>query len=222
MSREERAILKRASEMKYPTDRLGPGSLMIQQSHTNSSRVIMVNSQLTHMVSIKDPEQPLVPSGFENVLASVSSMLNKTDADYKIVAKFVKNEYNYVLIGFDEKNRRYHAWKRVEMEEHSEGFSTMYNNKLMDSLEIGDVVEADTYIQKSTNFDKYMNYQYGRNVNVVYMVSPYVYEDGILVMNGAEHMFNTFRSHTVEINLADNEVLLNWFGDEDHHDVVRD
>ena len=220
MSREEKAILKRASEMKYLTDRLGPGSLMIQQSHTNSSRVIMVNSQLTHMVSIKDPEQPLVPSGFENVLASVSSMLNQTDADYKIVAKFVKNEYNYVLIGFDETNRRYHAWKRVEMEEHSEGFSTMYNNKLMDSLEIGDVVEKGSYIQKSTNFDKYMNYQYGRNVNVVYMVSPYVYEDGILVMNGAEHMFNTFRSHTVEINLADNEVLLNWFGDEDHYQGI--
>lgn len=219
-SREEKAILKRYGDLKYPTDVLGPGSLMIQQSHTNSSRVIMSNSQLTHMVSIKDPDAPLVPTGFENVLASYSSMLDISDATYEVVAKFVKNEYNYILIGYDKKHKRYHAWKRIEMEEHSEGFSTRFNNQFLDSLEIGDTIDKGTYVQKSTNFDKFMNYQYGKNVNVVYLVSPFVYEDGILVMNGAEKMFNTFRAHTVEISLADNEVLLNWFGDEDHYQGI--
>lgn len=217
---KEKHIIKRAKAMQYPTDRLGPGSLMIQQSHTNSSRVIMVNHQLSHAVSIKDPEAPLVPTGFENILASYSSMLDKTDATYEIVAKFVKNDYNYVLIGYDKKHRRYHAWKRVEIEEHSEGFATRYNNNLIDSLEPGDTVEKGTYIVKSENFDRHMNYQYGRNVNVVYVVSPAVYEDGILVMNGAEKMFNTFRSYTFEINLADNEILVNWFGDDDHYQGI--
>lgn len=219
-SREEKAILKRYGELKYPTDVLGPGSLMIQQSHTNSSRVIMSNSQLTHMVSIKDPETPLVPTGFENILGSYSSMLDKADASYEIVAKFVKNEYNYILIGFDKKHRHYHAWRRLEMEEHSEGFSTRFNNQFLDSLEIGDTVDKGVYTHKSTNFDKAMNYQYGKNVNVVYLVSPNVYEDGILVMNGAEKMFNTYRAHTVEISLADNEVLLNWFGDDEHYQGI--
>ena len=219
-SREEKAVLKRAKELKYPTDRLGPGSLMIQQSHTNSSRVIMANSQLTHMVSIKDPEAPLVPTGFENLLAEYSSMLNKADADYEVVAKFEKNPYNYVLIGFDKKKKRYHAWKRVEMEEHSEGFSTRYNNRFMDSLEVGDTIPKGTYVQKSANYDKTMNYEFGRNINVVYLVSPHVYEDGILAMNGVDEMFNTYRSHTVEITLSDNEILLNWYGDEDHYQGI--
>ena len=219
-SREEKAILKRYSDLKYATDILGPGSLMTQQSHINASRMIMVNSQLTHMVSIKDPEAPLVPTGFENVLAKYSSMLCKSDGDYEIVAKFVKNEYNYVLIGYDKKRKHYHAWKRIEMEEHSESFCTRYNNKYLDSLEIGDVVEKDVYTHKSTNFDKYMNYCYGKNVNVVYLVSPYVYEDGILAMNGVNKMFNTYRAHTVEINLADNEILFNWFGDDKHYQGI--
>lgn len=217
MHREEKEVLKRAKELEYLTDRLGPTSLMTQVSHTNSSRVIMLASQFGHMVSIKDPELPLVPTGFENALAQYSPMLYKSDGTYTIVAKFAKNEYSYVLIGYDKERREYHAWKREEVEEHSEGFSTRYDNKFIDSLEIGDTINLGDYVKKSTNFDKHMNYQYGRNINVVYLVSPHVYEDGILAMNGVDEMFNTFRSHTKRIKLGDNEVLVNLYGDSEHY-----
>ncbi|MCM1230204.1 MAG: hypothetical protein NC489_08725 [Ruminococcus flavefaciens] len=139
-------------------------------------------------------------------------MLNQADGNYEIVAKFAKNEYTYVLIGYDPDRKIYHAWKRIEAEEHSEGFSTRYDNKYIDSLEIGDHIDLGDYVQKSTNFDKHMNYQYGKNINVLYLVSPYVYEDGILAMNGVDEMFNTFRSHTKRIKLGDNEVLVNLYG----------
>lgn len=219
-SNKEKSVLKRAKEMKYSTDRLGAGSLMTQQSHTNSSRIIMYNHQLGHAVSVKDPEMPLVPTGFENKLASYGHMLNQSDGDYVVVAKFVKNDYNYVVIGFDKKRKIYHAWKREEVEEHSESFCTRYDNKFLDSLEIGDTIHEGDFVQKSTNYDKFMNYCYGKNVNVVYTVSPHVYEDGILAMNGVDEMFNTYRSYTVEINLADNEVLLNWYGDKEHYQGI--
>lgn len=220
MHREEKEVLKRAKELQYPTDRLGPTSLMTQVSHTNSSRVIMLASQMGHMVSIKDPEQPLVPTGFENVLAEYSPMLYRSEGDYEIVAKFMKNEYNYVLIGYDKKRKEYHAWKRQELEEHFEGFSTRYDNSFIDSLEVGDRVNLGDYVKKSTNFDKHMNYRFGKNINVVYLVSPYVYEDGILAMNGVEEMFNTFRSHTKRVRLADNEILINWYGDKEHYQGI--
>ncbi|MDE6040988.1 MAG: hypothetical protein K2F99_05370, partial [Muribaculaceae bacterium] len=127
MHRMEKEILSRAQKLEYATDRLGPTSLMSQISHINSSRIIMMASQMGHMVSIKNPEMPLVPTGFENKLASYSGMLNKTEDEYKVVAKFQKNDYIYVLIGYDKKKKRYHAWKRIEAEEHSEGFATRYN-----------------------------------------------------------------------------------------------
>ena len=188
MHRAEKEILKRDKQLEYPTDRLGPTSLLTQVSHINSSRVIMLANQMGHMVSIKNPEPPLIP-----------------------------NDYIYVLIGYDKKHKVYHAWKREEAKEHSEGFATRYNNGFIDSLEIGDVVDEGTIIKKSTNFDKHMNYQYGRNVNTVYLVSPYVYEDGILAMNGAEKMFNTFKSNEKHIKLSENEVLINWYGDDDNY-----
>ena len=214
-SREGRAVLARAAELKYDTDIYGPGSLMIHPSHTNSSRVIMANGQLSQRVDIADPEMPLIPTGYENVLARYSHMLDESDGDYKIVGKFVKNDYNYVLIGFDEERRTYHAWKRMEVEEHSEGFSTRYNNEFIDSLEPGDVIKKGDFVVKSENFDKFMNYRYGRNVNIVYVTSTKVYEDGIVAMNGAEHMFDCYKSHTVEIDVSDNEILLNLYGDDE-------
>ena len=212
-----KAILKRADELQYDTDRLSAASLMTQQSHINSSRLIMVATQLTHMVNIKDPEAPLVSTGFENVLANYSSMLVKSDGEYEVVAKFEKNPYVYVLIGYDKKRKHYHAWKRIELDEHSEGFATRYNNNYIDSLEVGDVIPKGTYVTKSDSFDKYMNYRYGKNLNTVYLVSAQVLEDGILAMGGVDHMMNTYRSFTQTISLSENEILLNWYGDEDHY-----
>lgn len=214
---KEQEVMKRAAALKWDTDRLGPSALMTQQSHINSSRMIMVANQMTHSVGIKNPETPLVPTGFENRLASYSSMLDQVDGTYEIVAKFVKDEYTYVLIGYDKKAKRYHAWKRVELEEHSEGCCNRFNNNYIDSLEIGDVVPEGTYITKSESFDKHMNYRYGKNLNTVLMISAKVLEDGILAMNGVENMMNTYHSTHDSISLAENEILLNWYGDEKHY-----
>lgn len=216
-SMKEKQVLRRANELVYDTDRLGAGSLMVQQSHTNASRLIMANHQLTHAVSIKNPEAPLVPTGFENALASYSSMNEKTDADYEIIAKFEKNPYNFIVIGFNKEKRRYHAWQRTELEEHSEGFCTRYNNNFIDQLEVGDIVPKGEYILKSSSFDKHMNYRYGKNLNTVYLVSAQVLEDGILGMNNVDHMMNTYRSFEQTINISENEIMLNWYGDDDDY-----
>ena len=214
MSKKERIILERAKELKYPTDALGPGSLMTQQTHTNASRLIMVNHNLPHMVSIRNPESPQVITAFERPLARFNDMNDETDLDYEIVAKFEKNEFIYVLIGYNKEKRVYHAWKREEVEEHSEGFATRYKNNYIDSIEVGDIVPKGTMIKKAESFDKHMNYLFGRNLNTVYLVSTKVYEDGILLMNDADKKLITTRSNTITINLADNEVLLNLYGDD--------
>lgn len=214
---KEKTIRKRYNELEYDTDRFGPGSLMTQPSAINASRAIMVNHQLSQFVSIKDPDPPKVLSGFEKVLGSYSAMLEKADGDYKVLAIFQRNPFNGVVIGYDKKRKLYHAWERKEFEEHSEGCCTRYNNQLLDSLEVGDKIPEGTYVKKSTNFDKDMNYCYGRNLNLVYLVSAQVYEDGIQLMNGAENMMVTYHVTRTKINLAENEILLNWNGDDNEY-----
>lgn len=214
---KEQVILDRFNELEYDTDRCSAASLLTMSSGTSSSRLIMLAHHSSQWVSIKDPELPNVPTGFEKILGSYSSMLEEADHNYEIIAKFQKNAYNYILIGFDKKHGIYHAWRRQEVEEHSEGHCTKYNNQYIDSLEPGDTVKKGTYIHKSTNFDKDMSYQYGKNLNTVYMVSAQVLEDGIQIMNGAENMMNSYHIERREINLADNELLLNWNGDDDEY-----
>lgn len=205
-------VLKRAKKLENETDLYGPGSLMTQISHVSGSRAIMENHHIGHAVNLVDPESPLVPTGFEKVLGSKSHMRQPADADYEIMHKFMKNAYNYVIIGYDKKNKRYHAWERVEMEEHSEGFATRYKNKLIDSLEIGDVVHRGDMIKNSESFDKYGNYCLGKNLNTIYLVSLMVMEDGIAIMNGADEKMATYRSHTVTVNVNDNEIMVNLYG----------
>ena len=41
MSVKERQVLKRYDELTYPTDRLSAAALMTQESHVNSSRMVM-------------------------------------------------------------------------------------------------------------------------------------------------------------------------------------
>ena len=217
MLKEEQILLKRESELEYISDRLGPGSLMTMQSHTNASRMIMANHNFPQRVSIRNPEAPLVMMGFENKLATFNDMDEQVDGDFKVVHKIEKNDFVYLLIGYDEKRKLYTAWKRMPLEEHSEGFATRFNNKYIDSLEIGDMVPSGTYIQQSESFDKHRNYRYGKNLNTVFLASVLVYEDAVTLMNGAENMMDAVRSFTVTIPLSDNEVLLNLYGDDKHY-----
>ena len=214
ISQKEKEVLKRNKELLYPTDRLGAGSAMIQQTHTNSSRLIMVNHQLGHALNIKDPEVPLVPSGFENLLAEFSALNEKADGDYRIAYKIVKHQYSYVLIGYDEKRKHWHAWERKEIEEHSEGFATRYKNSKTDELEVDDVVPEGTFIKKTESYDKYNNYCLGKNLNTVWLISTMVLEDGIALMNGADKKMNTYRCFTVSVPVNDNEIFLNLYGDK--------
>lgn len=211
---KEKEILDRYAQLKYKTDVLGPGSALTLQTHTNSSRLIMVNHQIGHAVNIRDPEPALVSTGFENILAEESIMTEKADRSYRIMHILMKNAYNGIIIGYNEETRHYHAWRRKEIEEHSEGFATRYKNSLIDSLEEGDVIKKGAYLTKSEALDKYGNYCLGRNLNTVYIISPTVLEDGIGLMNGAEKKMVTSRCFTISIPLNDNEVLLNLYGDK--------
>jgi hypothetical protein len=91
---KEKVIIDRFNELKYDTDLLSASSLLTMPDHTNASRLIMNGHQSSQWLSLKDPELPNVPTGFEKVLGSYSSMIDQVDHNYEIVAKFQKNTYN--------------------------------------------------------------------------------------------------------------------------------
>ena len=217
ISPQEKVVREEAKRLKYPTDVLGPGSAMVMASGISSSRSIMQNSQLGHTCAVSESEPALVSTGFEAPLGAYSTMLVKSDGDYEIVAKFEKNLYNYVLIGYDKKRHHYTAWKRYEMEEHSESFATRYKNTFMDDLEVGSKIKEGQTVKKAENFDKNENFCLGKNLNTIYMITTLTMEDGITLMNGAEKMMNTFRCFRVPLAKNDNQLFLNLYGNKDHY-----
>ena len=83
---KEQVILDRFNDLEYDTDRCSAASLMTLSSFTSSSRLIMYAHHSSQWLSLKDPEIPNVPTGFEKVLGSYSSMLDQADHTYEIVA----------------------------------------------------------------------------------------------------------------------------------------
>ena len=217
ISPQEKVVREEAKRLKYPTDVLGPSAAMMLASNVSSSRAIMTASQLGHSCSVEEAEPALVSTGFEAPLGAYSTMLVKSDGDYEIVAKFEKNLYNYVLIGYDKKRHHYTAWKRYEMEEHSESFATRYKNTFMDDLEVGSKIKEGQTVKKAENFDKNENFCLGKNLNTIYMITTLTMEDGITLMNGAEKMMNTFRCFRVPLAKNDNQLFLNLYGNKDHY-----
>lgn len=217
ISPQEKVVREEAKRLKYPTDVLGPSAAMMLASNVSSSRAIMTASQLGHSCSVAESEPALVSTGFEAPLGAYSTMLVKSDGDYEIVAKFEKNLYNYVLIGYDKKRHHYTAWKRYEMEEHSESFATRYKNTFMDDLEVGSKIKEGQTVKKAENFDKNENFCLGKNLNTIYMITTLTMEDGITLMNGAEKMMNTFRCFRVPLAKNDNQLFLNLYGNKDHY-----
>lgn len=213
---QTRQVLKRGKELEYPTDRYGVGSLLTLSNGINSSRAIMYNHHVEHSVNIIDAEPPLVATGFEAVIGEKSDCYVKSDSNYEIVKVFRRNDYNAIVIGFDRERNFYTAWHQKPFEEFSEGFAVKLNT-VFDKKEVGDVIEKDEVIQKTTSFDKYGNYSIGRNLNTAYTISLMAMEDGIGLMNGAEKMMDTYRVHSVNVALNDNDVLLNLFGDKTHY-----
>lgn len=209
----EKQLLEQTKKLKYKTDWLGPGSAMTMPSHVSASRAIMENQHIGHAVNIKNAEPPLVSTGFENVLGSKSSLLEKADGNYEVLYKIEKSEYISIIIGYDHERKHWDAWKRYEFEEHSEEFATRYNNSLLDSLEPGDVIPEGTPIHTTESFDKYGNYCLGRNLNTIYLISLLVMEDGIGIMNDVDKKMQTYRQTTCSVPLADNEIMINLYGE---------
>lgn len=217
----EKTIKNEYKRLKYKTDILGPGSLMTKISGISASRGIMLNNQQTHRVDIRGAEPARLSTGFEDVLGQYSFMIDESDGDYVLVDKFEKNMYTYVAILYDKKRRHFHAKKREEVEEFSEGFASRYRNPI-DNMEIGDVIHKGDLIAKPECLNKFGNYCMGKNLNTVYLVTALTHEDGITLMNGAEEMMNVSRKYEVELTKNSNQVFLNLYGGKDKYKCFPD
>lgn len=218
--------LDKLNEEYRGDDRFLGKDILTFANQLNSSRNIMFNSHLEQYVVLKNPDFPRVFTNYENEVGSYSSSYLRNDSKKEVVAKVTKytGDYKnlyYVLITKDSEGI-YDVIYRKPGETLTESYVYLYNNDVIDEKEEGQTLEKDELLYRSTSFDEYGNFRYGKNANVCFMIEDNTIEDAIHCSESFAEAMTSHYLTEVEVSVNNNDLLLNLYGDNDDYKCFPD
>ena len=221
-----KTILKEKDELYYKSDEILGKNLLTLANRLNSSRGLMISSQLDQIVTLKNPETPKVYTNYEQIVAKYSSSKNITDSEKIVVSKIVKYKdypaYNYVLVVYDTKKDMYDIITRKPGEILTETYGYKYVNTNIDMYNEGDTISENEILYHSTAFDECMNFGYGINALAYYTTDPMTIEDGIKISQSLADRLVSIEYDRVRIPINDNDILINYYGDKNNFKAFPD
>lgn len=207
--------LAKLNEQFHGSDRFLGKDVLTMANKINSSRNIMFNSHLEQAVVLYNPDFAKVYTNYENEVGSFSSSYKRTEAPLKVMAKVPKfSEYpdvNYVLVV--KKGNEYDIIERKIGEKLTEGYCYLNVNDKIDAVKVGETLPENEVLFHSTSFDDQMNYRYGVNAKVVYMINNDTLEDAILATEDFADQTLSHYMEDVEVNVNGNDILGNIYGE---------
>jgi hypothetical protein len=180
-------------------------------------------------MQLENSETPIIMTGFENQFGELSSSFIRAERNYIVkdkISKFGNDpklaDCNYWLICLDPTNGIVDAIERIDYRHISESYGYRLDTKYIDRLGIDDRISQGTPIIKAKSFDSAGNKCDGVNLTTVYMALAHTTEDPIVISESAAKKFTSplFGSTTLQIN--DNDILLNMYGDNEHYKTFPD
>lgn len=212
--------LKKADEKYKNSIALAGPSNLTFFSANNAMRTVMFTNHLKQFLNLVEPEFPLIFTNMENLVGKHSTGYYKTKNDSVLYRKIVKFDdildspkISTVFI-YDKVKDKYRVKEVQPVEDLVENFGFEYDTSVIDSMEEGDDIPADTVLYRSTSYDKDMNYRYGKNIVTMYTLDPYTSEDAAVASQSLTKMLESTQVETCTIRLNDNDYLLNMRGDE--------
>lgn len=191
--------------------------LIPRANNSDTQRINMFANHVNQFVHLVNPEFPKVFTNFENQIGEYSVAYKKAKEDFKIIAKVVKNKYNYDLIV----QYNYSKVYDIIHYRHAVNITEDYGYALQDCIsdkEVGNSVLENEYIYKSSNYDSEENFSYGVNLKSVFL--PYknlTYEDGIVIGESAAKKLSAYKVEQTMFSVNSNDILLNLYGDETYY-----
>lgn len=221
--------LKRADELYKDSTALVGMSSLTEPRYINSTRTQMFTSHLKQFLNLVEPQFPRVFTNAENTVGKHSSAYLKTKSDLEIIEKIEKygdileTPYIYHLFVFDKKKKKYKVITRKEVEENlTEDFGFHYNNDEIDRFKVGDIIPKGDVLYKSNSYDESMNYRYGTNAKVQYVLNPYTSEDAADISESFSKRMTSMKVKKIPWGLNKNDIPLNLYGDEDEYKPYPD
>lgn len=219
-------INENTKDMRSMEDLLGKGLLEPFNNTNAGARKLMHAVHRSHAVQLMHAEKAVIETGYEIRFGDRSSSVTKADSTYQVIGKISKFSFSpnhhYWLIFKDTKSNKLDVVERISYHYITESYGYLYNNEYMDSLIVGDYVQEGTIIQKSLSFDEYNNRADGVNMNVAYMALDDNMEDSIIFSDVAAGKLTMPLVKPVEININDNDIPINLYGDDKVYKIIPD
>lgn len=205
---------------------LGKG-LMQPFANTNSgTRKLMYSVHLEQALRLLKPEVPIIQTGYEIRYGDLSSAIVKAESDFEVVAKVSKFEnmpnHHYYLIVKRHDNGQYDVIERKSYNHITETFGYLYNNTILDNLDIGYEVPANEILRTTYSYDEYMNRCDGVNLMAGYISSDKDMEDGIVISESTVKKLGSPLVKKVTIFIGENDILLNVNGKDGEMKTIPD
>ena len=223
----KKELIEKDKEYQGSPAMLGRTILTFPQ-YNNSTRSTM---HTTHQAQFKVQVHPDSPGFFtnaENLVGKYSDGYEKVDGDCEIIRKVVKyknvvkNPTVYKLFIWDNSKQRYDVKERKPLENLPEVYGYEFNNDVIDSFNEGDTIPKDTVLYKSTSYDEWMNYGFGKDLKVMYSLDAYTTEDAAVISDEILDSFKSIESYEIEVGINDNDFPLNLYGDDENYKSFPD
>lgn len=198
---------------------LGINSLSMPQ-YNNTMRTNMFSSHTRQYRVLRNPDVAHIITGGELLAGKYSSAYKRVKNDSEVYAVVKKFEYItdkptvYTMFIYDRQEEKYKILTRKDVETLSENHSYEYINDVIDGYDVGDVIEKDTIVYRSTSYDEHGNYGYGMNALTMFTFDPYTHEDAAVVRRGFAEKMTSIKTDIVDVMINNNEVLCNLYGED--------
>ncbi|MGL5328051.1 MAG: hypothetical protein ACRDD7_02200, partial [Peptostreptococcaceae bacterium] len=140
---------------------------------------------------------------------------------YDVIAKIEKYNFLpghcYYLIIKDRETGEYDVIERISYNHITETYGYLYDNKYVDSLNVGSTIPKGNTVTKSTSFDENDNRMDGVNLETPYMSCELTKEDGIILSETGAYKLRSPLLKKVQVVVNDNDIPLNIFGNADFY-----
>lgn len=209
--------------IEKPDFMLGKGLQMPFAASNSGSRKLMFGTQLEHRLPLLNPDVAYIQTGYEMEFGKYSSSFNKTDKDLTVIAEIPKFSWNpkhqYYIIFADEDNKTLSVCERISYKHITENYGYLYDNDILDRMQVGQFVPKGSVIQKSMAFDEYNNRMDGKNMLTMYSACEETMEDAIIISESASKKLASPLIKKVNIIINDNDIPLNLYGDNDNYKI---
>lgn len=217
---EEKMQLEEA-RIKSPEQILGKCLDQPFTTANSGSRKILYSTQKEHALPLLNPEVPIIQTGYENRFGDRSSSIIRMDDDYEVIAKICKfskiPNHHYILIIRNTRTNQLDLLTRISYEHLTESYGYLYNNKVMDKLDIDYTIRRGEIVRSSQAFDSFMNRCDGVNLVTAYICRDKTMEDGIQISQSAAVKLASPLVNTIQIPINDNDIILNLYGDDNEY-----